>query len=82
MNKFWKWKPPEISNDADSGDQTTRVLELYGTISDQSWYDDEITPAMFREELFSGTGPITLWICSPVRSVLPISFPPDIISLI
>ena len=42
-----------------------RVLELDGTIADESWFDDDITPKMFKEELFSGSGPITNWINSP-----------------
>ncbi len=42
-----------------------RVLELYGTIAEESWFDDDITPAMFKDELFSGEGPITVWINSP-----------------
>ena len=60
MKKFWIWK-----NQSNEAEGTERVLELYGTIAEESWFDDDITPAMFREELFSGTGPITLWICSP-----------------
>lgn len=42
-----------------------RVLELYGTIAEESWFDDDVTPAMFKDELFSGSGPITVWINSP-----------------
>ena len=42
-----------------------RELELYGTIAEESWFDDDITPAMFKEELFAGSGPITGWINSP-----------------
>lgn len=42
-----------------------RVLELYGTIAEESWFDDDVTPAQFRDELFSGTGPVTVWINSP-----------------
>ncbi len=42
-----------------------RVLELDGTIASESWFDDDITPKMFKEELFSGSGPITIWINSP-----------------
>lgn len=42
-----------------------RVLELYGTIATDSWYDDEVTPKMFHDELFSGSGPVTIWLCSP-----------------
>lgn len=60
MNKFWKW-----TNQADEPESGERVLELYGTIADESWFDDDVTPAMFREELFSGTGPVTIWINSP-----------------
>ena len=60
MKKFWKWK-----NQADGEQDAERVLELYGTIAEESWFDDDITPAMFRDELFSGAGPVTIWICSP-----------------
>lgn len=41
------------------------MLELYGTIAEESWFDDDITPAEFREELFAGSGPITIWLNSP-----------------
>ncbi len=41
------------------------MLELYGTIAEESWFDDDITPAMFREELFAGDGDIVVWINSP-----------------
>lgn len=52
-------------NQADSGGAAERVLELYGTIAAESWFDDDITPQMFRDELFAGTGPVTIWINSP-----------------
>ena len=45
--------------------EAERVLELYGTIAEESWFDDDITPQMFREELFAGNGPVTIWINSP-----------------
>lgn len=57
MKKFWKW-----TNQAEAEE---RVLELNGTIAEESWFDDDITPRMFKEELYSGTGPITIWINSP-----------------
>ena len=60
MKKFWNW-----TNQTDETEGAERVLELYGTISEESWLDDDITPAMFRDELFSGTGPVTIYICSP-----------------
>lgn len=41
------------------------MLEFYGTIAEESWFDDDITPEMFREELFADKGPVTIWINSP-----------------
>ena len=65
MKKFWKWTNHRIRNQ-DSGEETVeRVLELYGTIAEESWFDDDITPKEFRDELFSGSGPVTIWINSP-----------------
>ena len=58
--KFWAWK-----NLADEGQPEERVLELYGTIAEESWFDDDITPRMFKDELNSGSGDITVWINSP-----------------
>lgn len=58
--KFWVWK-----NTAETEPDAERVLELNGTIAEESWFDDDITPAMFKDELFSGSGPITIWINSP-----------------
>lgn len=65
MKKFWKWTNHRIGN-RDSGEEVVeRVLELYGTIAEESWFDDDITPQEFRDELFSGSGPVTIWINSP-----------------
>ena len=58
--KFWAWR-----NQADSEQASERVLELYGTIAEESWFDDDITPKMFKEELNAGEGDITVWINSP-----------------
>lgn len=58
--KFWVWKN---QTDADPGAE--RVLELNGTIAEESWYDDDVTPQMFRDELFAGSGDIIIWINSP-----------------
>ena len=60
QKKFWVWK-----NQADGEEGAERVLELYGTIAEESWFDDDITPAQFKEELFSGTGDVVIWINSP-----------------
>ena len=41
------------------------MLEFYGTIAEEPWFDDDISPKMFREELFADKGPVTIWINSP-----------------
>lgn len=63
MNKniFWNWKKENILNEKNPD----RVLEIYGPIAEESWFDDEVTPRMFREELFHEDGDIILWINSP-----------------
>ena len=60
MKKFWNWK-----NQADEDRSVERVLELNGTIAEESWFDDDVTPQMFRNELMSGSGPVTIWVNSP-----------------
>ena len=42
-----------------------RILFMNGVIAEDSWFDDDVTPALFKEELNAGTGDITLWINSP-----------------
>lgn len=42
-----------------------RTLFLNGTIAEESWFDDDVTPQLFKDELMSGTGNITVWINSP-----------------
>lgn len=44
---------------------TERILFLNGTIAEDSWFDDDVTPQLFKEELNSGSGNITVWINSP-----------------
>ena len=56
--KFWVWKNMD-------GTESERALELYGTIAEESWFDDDVTPQMFRDELFAGSGPVTVWLNSP-----------------
>lgn len=49
-----------------NGEETTeRILELHGTIAEESWFDDDVTPQLFKDELNSGSGDITVWINSP-----------------
>lgn len=54
---FWNW-----DSDEDTG---VRTLYLDGTIADESWWDDDVTPRMFKDELMGGSGDITVWINSP-----------------
>ena len=42
-----------------------RTLFLNGTIANESWFDDDVTPQIFKNELMSGSGDITVWINSP-----------------
>lgn len=60
MQKFWNWV-----HDDSSG----RVLRLEGPIDSDSFWGDEITPQMFRDELYAEEGDITLWINSPGGNV-------------
>lgn len=64
MNKFWNWKKHRITNQ-DGTESTERVLELRGTIAEESWFADDVTPKMFKDELLYGKGDITVYICSP-----------------
>lgn len=38
---------------------------LNGHISTETWLGDDVTPEIFRDELNSGTGNVTVWINSP-----------------
>ena len=62
--KFWNW----VKNDAGESDvtdtPTTRTLYLNGVISSEGWFDDDVTPKMFKDELESGSGDIEVWIDS------------------
>lgn len=56
MRHFWNW----VRNE-----DATRTLYLEGVIASESWWDDDVTPAMFKEELMAGEGPVKLHINSP-----------------
>ena len=60
MKKFWNW----IKNSDD-----TRILRLEGPIDEESFWGDEITPQMFREDLEAEDGDVTVWINSPGGNV-------------
>ena len=38
---------------------------MHGTIAEESWFDDDVTPQLFKDELNAGSGDITVWINSP-----------------
>ena len=59
--KFWNWL--DVKNEADAPEE--RVLEINGEIASESWFDDDVTPKLFKDELMSGSGPITIWLNSP-----------------
>jgi ATP-dependent Clp protease protease subunit len=42
-----------------------RTLFLNGTIAEDSWFDDDVTPQLFKDELFAESGDVTIWINSP-----------------
>jgi len=65
MKKFWNWKNKTITNQETETQSQERILFLNGTIAEESWFDDEVTPALFKDELNSGEGDITVWINSP-----------------
>ena len=65
QKKFWKWR-----NQAD-GEPEARVLELYGTIASESWFDDDVTPQMFKDELFADDGDVVIYLNSPGSSIRP-----------
>jgi ATP-dependent Clp protease protease subunit len=56
MKHFWNLAPDESGG---------RTLRLDGAIADETWFGDEVTPKAFRDDLFSGAGPVTVLINSP-----------------
>ncbi|MCC9970409.1 Clp protease ClpP, partial [Streptococcus agalactiae] len=64
MKKFWNWKNQVMRNQNEE-EVTERILFLNGTIAEESWFDDDVTPQLFKEELNQGNGNITVWINSP-----------------
>lgn len=62
--KFWNWKNQKIQNE-EGEPILERILELRGTIAEDSWFDDDVTPGIFKNELNAGCGDVTVWINSP-----------------
>ena len=55
MRKFWSF----------SDEGNIRSLRIEGQIADETWFGDEVTPQLFKNDLNAGKGDITLWINSP-----------------
>ena len=56
MRNFWNWVRNEDG---------TRILTIDGVIAEESWFDDDVTPKLFREQLNAGHGDIMIYINSP-----------------
>ena len=68
--RFWNWSNPLVNEETNPDAPDVRVLHLDGVIAEDTWFDDDITPALFAEELNAGSGDITVWINSPGGDVL------------
>lgn len=55
MSKFWNWAKAETGSE----------LILEGVIASDSWYEDDVTPKLFRDELAQHPGAVTVRINSP-----------------
>ena len=64
MKRLWQWSEPDRQV-RDETEPDARTLYLDGVIAEDSWFEDEVTPAAFKADLVSGSGPITIWINSP-----------------
>ena len=54
--QFWNWVRNEDG---------IRTLTIDGVIAEESWFDDDVTPKLFREQLNAGTGNVVIWVNSP-----------------
>ncbi len=57
MKKFWNFVKNEEMSETE--------LIFNGPISDETWWGDEITPSLFRDELAKISGNLTVWLNSP-----------------
>ena len=54
--QFWNWVRNEDG---------IRTLTIDGVIAEESWFDDDVTPKLFREQLHAGMGDVVIWVNSP-----------------
>jgi ATP-dependent Clp protease, protease subunit len=65
---FWRWTNKVESDAGDDAapsgetDEAQPEMELYGYISEYSWMDDDVTPKMFKNDLYlhGGGGPVKI----------------------
>ena len=65
MKKFWDFVKNEDTSETE--------LLFNGPISEDTWWGDEITPALFRDELSKVSGNLTVWLNSPGGDVFAAS---------
>ena len=65
MKKFWNFVKNEDTSETE--------LLFNGPISEDTWWGDEVTPAMFRDELSKVSGNLTVWLNSPGGDVFAAS---------
>lgn len=53
-HKFWNWL---------EGEGQTLVID--GPIAEETWFGDEVTPKLFKQELVQHPGDVTIWLNSP-----------------
>ena len=53
---FWNWVRNEDG---------TRILTIDGVIAEESWFDDDVTPKQFKDQLNAGQGDIVIYVNSP-----------------
>ncbi|MGI6786543.1 MAG: head maturation protease, ClpP-related [Gleimia sp.] len=70
MRRFWNWEPEGSTKEGPAGSDTGRVLRINGVVAEESWFEDDITPALFASELNAGSGDVTVWINSPGGDVV------------
>ena len=65
MKKFWNFMKNEDTSETE--------LLFNGPISEDTWWGDEVTPALFRDELSKVSGNLTVWLNSPGGDVFAAS---------
>ena len=65
MKKFWNFVKNEDTSETE--------LLFNGPISEDTWWGDEVTPALFRDELSKVNGNLTVWLNSPGGDVFAAS---------